>query len=98
MMHEGKLQLLMPIDELKESHQRLVVQFSQAITSFPTIPGMLHVEGEGREWAVVCHGEPGVARVALESAGARIIEESAPSLDTVFVSRVKGGSNIPAAT
>ena len=98
MMHEGKLALLMPIDELKESHQRLVVQFPQAISTFPSIPGVLHVEGEGREWAVVCHGEPGAARSALESAGARIVEESVPSLDTVFVSRVKGAANVQAAT
>ena len=74
------------------------MQFPQALATFPAITGVLHVEGEGREWAVVCHGEPGAARSALESAGARIVEETVPSLDTVFVSRVKGAPNLQATT
>lgn len=90
MIHEGKLALLMPMDELKATHQRRVVQFREEMTHFPEIPGVLHFEGEGREWAVICHGDPSTTRTALEGVGARILEETVPSLDTVFVARVTG--------
>ncbi|MBI2421908.1 MAG: ABC transporter ATP-binding protein [Candidatus Hydrogenedentes bacterium] len=90
LFHHGRLQLLAPMDELRATHQRMVVSFSEAKASFPQIPGVLHATGEGREWAVVCHGAPEITRRALEAAGARIVEESVPSLDTVFMARVSG--------
>ena len=43
MIHEGKLALLMSMDELKERHQRFVVQFPEALSVFPDIPGLLNV-------------------------------------------------------
>ena len=98
MIHEGKLALLMSMDELKERHQRFVVQFPEALSVFPDIPGLLNVEGEGREWALVCHGDAKVNRRTLERQGARIVEETVPSLDAVFVSRVKGGAKLKSAT
>jgi len=97
MIHEGKLALLMPMDELKATHQRLVVAFDEAKAAFPTVPGLLHVEGEGREWAVVCHGDLAEVRTSLERVGARIVEASVPSLDTVFVARVSAGRTTQAA-
>jgi len=94
MMHEGKLELLMPMDELRESHQRFVLTFSESVAEFPNIPCVLHSEGEGREWAVVCQGDLNSTREALETAGATIIEHARPSLDTVFVARVRAGKPV----
>lgn len=90
MIHEGKVVLHMPLDELRSSHQRWIVKFPSEITVFPEVACVLQSEGEGREWAVVCEGDGAANRGALESAGAQIIEESTPSLDTVFIARVTG--------
>lgn len=91
MIDHGRVVLHMPMDELREQHQRLVVRFSEPRDAFPDVPGALHVEGEGREWAVVCQGEAAIVRAALEHAGAEVLEQSTPSLDAVFVARVRGG-------
>lgn len=90
MIHEGKAVLHMPMDEMRSSHQRWVVEFPSEISAFPDLSCVLLSEGEGREWAVVCEGDAATNRGALESAGARIIEETTPSLDTVFIARVTG--------
>jgi ABC-2 type transport system ATP-binding protein len=96
MIHHGKLALHMPMDELRTTHQRLIVAFDEAIDRFPEVPGVIHVEGAGREWAVLCYGEPKITRNVIEQTGARILEESAPSLDTVFIARVTGGKSAEA--
>jgi len=90
MIHEGKLALLSSMDDIRTTHQRRVVQFVNEIVKFPDALGVIHVEGEGREWAVISHGDADVTRKALEALGAKIVEESTPSLDTVFVARVTG--------
>lgn len=90
MIHQGKLALRMPMDELKATHHRRVVAFDEAVTDFPDLPCVLHAEGEGNEWAVTSHGEIAATRAALEQAGARIIDESIPTLDAIFVARVVG--------
>ena len=92
MFHRGRLELLTSMDELRATHQRMVVEFSEEMSEFPEVPGVLHAVGEGREWAVVCHGDPKTMRSAIEKAGARILEETIPSLDTVFVARVTGNA------
>jgi ABC-2 type transport system ATP-binding protein len=92
MFHQGRLELLTSMEELRATHQRMVVEFKEEIREFPEVPGVLHATGEGREWAVVCHGEATVTRSAVERAGARILEETVPSLDTVFVARVNGNA------
>ncbi|MFA6240782.1 MAG: ABC transporter ATP-binding protein [Candidatus Hydrogenedentales bacterium] len=96
MIHEGRLALLMSMDELKATHQRRVIEFTSDMKTFPKVEGVLHVEGEGREWAVVTHGDADITRKALERAGARILEESVPTLDAIFVARVTGDRSLQA--
>ncbi|MFP6583892.1 MAG: ABC transporter ATP-binding protein [Candidatus Hydrogenedentota bacterium] len=88
MFSNGKLELLMSMEDLRTNHQRRVVELPEGIDKFPNLPNVLHAEGEGREWAVVCHGNADNTRRELESIGARILDESAPSLNTVFLARV----------
>lgn len=89
MIHEGRLALSMPMDALRELHQRFVVRFVEPVDAFPEISGVLRSEGDGRDWAVICEGELDVARGALEAVGATIVEHAVPSLETVFVARVR---------
>ena len=91
MIHQGEVVLSAPMDDLREQHRRFVVRFSEAQRVFPAIPGMLHAEGEGREWSVTCHGERNALLAALTHAQAEVLEETSPSLDAIFVARVNGG-------
>ena len=48
---------------------------------------MLSVEGEGKEWSVICDGGEWALETNLPP-GARIVEESSPSLEDIFVARI----------
>lgn len=96
MIHHGKVALHMPMDELKATHHRRVVAFDTPVATFPQLPCVLHVEGEGREWAVITHGDADATRAALERAGARVLDETTPSLDSIFVARVLGSQTMQA--
>lgn len=96
MIYEGRLALLMSIDDLRDTHHRFVLSFSESLSEFPATACVLHSEGEGREWAVICEGDSGATRETLEQLGAKIVEQSSPSLDAVFVARVRSGASAKA--
>ena len=89
MFHQGKLELLMSMEDLRTLHQRRVVELPEGVDAFPQVDCVLQAEGEGREWAVICYGDSEVTQLALEKVGARILNETIPSLNTIFVSRVQ---------
>lgn len=91
MIRNGRLELLMPVDELRATHHRIVVAFDEPQTHFPRVDCVVQVEGEGREWAVICQGTLDETSRELQSAGAAILETTTPTLDAVFVARVLGG-------
>jgi len=91
MLHEGRLAFLASMEDLRDAHRQFIVEFPTAVPGFPDVPGRLHAYGEGREWAVVCYGESERMRGELQTLGARIVEESIPSLDAIFVAHVTGG-------
>ncbi len=93
MIHKGRLVLNMPLDSLKATHHRFVVRFDQDQAAFPEIPCVLRVVGDGCEWDVVCQGDRDFVRSALSGTGGRIVEESVPSLEAIFVARVIGSKN-----
>jgi ABC-2 type transport system ATP-binding protein len=90
MIHAGRLVLAGPIDEIKEAHRWLTLRFPEPLAQKPALPGMLACEGEGREWAVLCNGASEALRGAAAALGAVVLEERTPSLDEIFVARVKG--------
>lgn len=94
MIRNGKLEMLMSMEDLRLHHQRRIVALPEAVADFPDVDCVIHSEGEGREWSVVCHGEPDATRQALEAVGAEVLDESVPSLNTVFIARVGGDTKI----
>lgn len=91
MLHDGRLVLSDPLQSVLEGHRRLTVRFEDPQAQRPSLPGMLTCEGEGREWTIVCNGKLEQLREAAAGQGATIVEESQPSLDEVFVARVREG-------
>jgi ABC-2 type transport system ATP-binding protein len=94
MIHNGKLVLCGPLDEIKARHRRVTVRFDQPPSGgHPALPGALSLAGGGKEWTVICNGAN--SRDTWAAAGARIVDESGPSLNEIFVAHV--GAPVAAA-
>jgi ABC-2 type transport system ATP-binding protein len=89
MIHDGQIVLCGPLDEIKESHHQLTLRFEAPQLQAPVLEGALRVEGAGREWRITCNGARDRLAAAAVRLGARIVEERIPSLDEIFMARVK---------
>ena len=87
MMFDGRITLQGPLDEIKESHHRLLLRFETELPAAPSIPGSLSISGAGREWTVVCNGSRNEAIAAVAKVGGRVLNEGTPSLEEIFVAR-----------
>src|SRR5205823_3304866 len=54
MLHQGKLVLCGPLDEIKAQHRRVTLRFEAHQSKLPVVPGALTVSGTGREWTIIC--------------------------------------------
>ena len=89
-IHQGRIMLTASMDDIKDSHRRLTLRFQQMMPTAPSLVGTLSSEGGGTEWTYICNGEPEQLRCAAEAMGATVVEDSALSLDEIFVSRIHG--------
>jgi ABC-2 type transport system ATP-binding protein len=87
MMFDGRVVLHGTLDGVKDDHHRLVLRFDTPQLATPKIAGALSIYGSGQEWAIICNGSRQEAVAAASRAGARVVDESAPSLDEIFVAR-----------
>ena len=87
-IHQGRLVLTAPMDEIKETHRRMTLRFEEPIDRPPPLVGTLSFEGHGAEWTYVCNGASQQLRRAAESIGATVVGDTALSLDEIFVSHV----------
>jgi len=87
MIHEGRVTLDMPLDEIKATHCKYVVRWPEPPSERPNLPGMIHAVGEGREWGLLCDGDAEAFAEAVHAAGGEIVESSVPTLEAVFVAR-----------
>ncbi|MDZ4849506.1 MAG: ABC transporter ATP-binding protein [Pirellulaceae bacterium] len=88
-IHHGRILLTASMEEIKESHRKMTLRFSQAMTQPPGLVGALSCNGAGAEWTYVCNGEAEQLRRAAEALGASVVDDSALTLDEIFISRVK---------
>lgn len=88
-IHRGKVVLSDKLSEILSAHRRIHVRYKQPLASPPTFEAALSCDGHGREWTVLCDGEADTVRAQIASSGAEIVEESAPSLEDIFVARVQ---------
>ena len=87
-INNGRVLLCDRLDNIKRSHCRLRIVFRQEIVTRPSIPGALSVEGEGREWVVVCDGGQDEVRRHVAQHNAEIVSEDAAALEEIFLARV----------
>lgn len=93
MLHQGKIVLCGPLDEIKGQHRRFTLHFEKALEKPPMIAGAMAVSGNGKEWSVVCNGARQQIRAIVAKLGAQIVGEHAPSLNEIFVAHA--GASIP---
>ena len=89
MIHAGRVALCGELDEIKAGHRRLTLHFSQPQAARPALAGALACEGEGTEWIALVNGRIEEFRQSAAAAGARIVADETPSLDEIFVARVR---------
>ena len=87
MVSRGRLVLYGSLDEIKAQHCCLTLRFETALATPPSIEGALSVSGAGREWRVICNGSRQELPAVAARLGARIVEETTPSLNEIFVAR-----------
>jgi ABC-2 type transport system ATP-binding protein len=87
MIHEGKVVLDMTMDEVKARHRKYIVRAKAAGAARPTLPGVIHAIGDGREWSLVCEGDEGMFVSAAHAADCEIVESAVPTLEAIFVAR-----------
>ncbi len=87
-IHRGRLILTATMDEIKENHRRITLRFREPIDQPPLLVGAISSEGHGAEWTYVCNGASQQLHRAAESIGATVVDDTALSLDEIFVSHV----------
>jgi ABC-2 type transport system ATP-binding protein len=85
MLHQGKLVMCGPLEEMKAQHRCTTLRFDAAQARPPVILGVLSVSGSAREWAVLCNKAQTQLPAISARLGARIVEEHAPSLNDIFL-------------
>lgn len=85
-LHQGKLVVQTPLEELKRGVKRVVAHFAEPPAALD-LPGVLHRDGEGRQQAFVCR-ECEAAVQELRVAGATVQAEDC-SLEDIFVAYVR---------
>jgi ABC-2 type transport system ATP-binding protein len=89
MLHQGRLVLNEPLDDLLTRHCLVTLRFPDACSAHPTLPGALWWSGEGTEWTCLCDGASAQLKEAAVAAGASCVEERTPSLEEIFLARTK---------
>jgi ABC-2 type transport system ATP-binding protein len=87
MIKSGRILFCDSLDRIKESHARVTVQFTSPQAKPPSLAGVLAWDGGGCEWTAVCAGHSSQFQSACAAVGARIVEQSALSLDEIFLVR-----------
>jgi ABC-2 type transport system ATP-binding protein len=87
-IHQGRILLTSSMDEIKETHRRVTLRFSEPVDRPPTLVGTISYAGRGAEWTYICNGDSQQLRRAAEALGAAVVDDAALSLDEIFVSRV----------
>jgi len=85
MLHQGRLILCAPLDQIKARHSRVVLRFATPQARPPAMTGAVFLNGADRHWSAICDSSRIAAPIAFGAMGASIVEESPASLDEIFL-------------
>jgi ABC-2 type transport system ATP-binding protein len=89
-IHHGQMVLTDSLENIKENHHRLTLRFDEPRDSAPQLPGALSCVGGPQEWTIVCNGQIDQLTNAARTLDAHVVGRSTPTLEDIFVARVKG--------
>ena len=89
-LHEGKVVSSAPLPDIKAGYRSFTLHFAEPRAEAPVLNGALSCEGGGLEWTYLCEGGPEVGHRAAAELAASLVEDSEPSLEDIFVARVRG--------
>lgn len=91
MLHQGRLVFTGPLDQVRQSHRRLVIQFAEGRSAAPNLPGALSEKGFGREWTIVCGVQAADTVARATELGGVVIEEQTATIEEIFLARAGQG-------
>ena len=94
MIHQGRIALDGPLDDIRGMYQRSTLQFAEQIDRAPVVDGILAWEGSGRVWTIT-HTEP--APRVLARVGGELVQSRGATLEEIFVARVGRARSAEAA-
>lgn len=89
MIRNGRIVLCGRLDDVKQTHRRLVLRFDSPLKNPPQLERTLEVRGEGRHWTVLCAGETDRLKHSLHTLGGSVLAEEDPTLDEIFVAHAE---------
>jgi ABC-2 type transport system ATP-binding protein len=92
MIKSGRILFCDALDRVKMRHARLTLRFEDPQPAPPHFAGALAWDGAGCEWTAVCSGSSTQLQSAAAAIGAQVVEQSAVSLDEIFIARSNGGN------
>lgn len=84
MLHRGRLILQAPLEQLKGSVRRLLVNFAEPAAPL-ALPGTLQQEVEGRQQVLVCEGYTDEVPARVRAAGAATVSVQDCTLEDIFI-------------
>ena len=92
MLHQGRVVLSDSLEHIRQEHHQFVIHFDEAQVHPPRLPGLLSYAGGPLEWSCLCRQELGVLKKTTTELNGRILDCCSPSLDDIFIARVKAGT------
>jgi len=89
-LHKGKIVSSAPLSDIKATYRSFTLHFANPLSVAPVFDSALSCEGAGLEWTFLCEGGSETGHKAALELGADLVEEGEPSLEEIFVARVKG--------
>jgi len=87
MMHNGRVTLSGPLDEVRRGYQRSRVRFAKAFEHPPALDTALAMEGGGRAWSVVHSGSLEQFHHSVLALGGEVVESRDATLEEIFLAR-----------
>ena len=87
LMHQGRVTLSGPLDEVRRQYQRSRVHFAENFERPPVLETALLIEGGGRAWSVVHSGSPEKFRQSVLARGGEVVESRDATLEEIFMAR-----------
>ena len=87
MMHEGRITLSGPLEEVRDSYLRSRVRFVEPFDQPPALETALVMEGGGRTWSVVHSGSLELFHQSVLVLGGEVVESRSATLEEIFLAR-----------